>query len=155
MSILCCATVYLWCLCEFWDVQFEFVLQQFLKVLIDYCEVYMSLCVYVCVYRCEHLYVFFKCFVASTYIVEKCKLYRLFIYIFMFLYIHLSDTFSIFHSFYYFKFSLQICFFSRYLQIYCHKARGMTNSISYKFTFLFLVLPQSTNTKYPKRMVDR
>lgn len=27
-----------------------------------------SLYVYVCVYRCEHLYVFFKCFVASTYI---------------------------------------------------------------------------------------
>lgn len=45
-------------------------------------RLYVSMCVCVRV-SCEHLYVFFKCFVASTYIVEKCKLYRLFIYIYL------------------------------------------------------------------------
>lgn len=101
VSILCCATIYLWCLCEFWDVQFEFVLQLFLNVLIDYCEVYMSLCVYVCVYRCEHLYVFFKCFVASTYIYVPVYWAKIvsFIYIYVYIYIYVSVHTSVRHIF--------------------------------------------------------
>lgn len=102
-----------------------------------------SMCLYVCMCACIGVSIS-TCFLNVSWLPHTYmypftgqKLYRLFIYIFMFLYIHLSDTFSIFHTFYYFKFSLQISFFSRYLQIYCHKARGMTNSISYKFTFLF------------------